>query len=482
MPGRTGLRSAKSSLNNELLIHKTVRVTDPGPVVFKFGGTSLQGGPRILASARLVAAAEGTPVVVVSAMAGVTTELTRIAALPSGTTRNEALEALLDRHRDAARELLEEVGSAHPGSSVQALDLEERIETIAEGLAAELGAESDTRSRTDALVARGEDLSAALMTSALQRLGIPAREIDARKVVRTDAGFGQAVPRDEVTVRLAWKHLFPLVSQGVVPVMQGFIGADDEGRTTTLGRGGSDFTAAIVGAALEVRQVTIWTDVDGIYSADPNRIPGARIIAELGFEEAVELAYFGARVIHPAAAKHAVARGVSLRIRNSFNAEAPGTLIRSDRRESPGVAALAYKPGTALIRVRSRPHFMAYGFLARVFEVLTRHGVPVDLVATSHTSTAFTVDRGEELGAVEKALQEVAEVTVVDGLGTVSAIGRGLLETPGVTGEIFRVLGSTPIHLISQASDTSLSFLVSEAEGPDVVRRLHEVLVEGRDA
>ena len=455
-------------------------MTDSGPVVFKFGGTSVGGGHRIRDSARLVAAAEATPVVVVSAMAGVTTELTRIAALPSGSSRTDALRTLLERHREAARLVSDEGVPGGPHSD--RLALERRIEAVGEALARGLEDDGDPRIRTDALVARGEDLSAALMAAALRSLGVPAREVDARKVVRTDAGFGQAIPRDEVTVRLAWKHLFPLVSKGVVPVMQGFIGADDQGRTTTLGRGGSDFTAAIVGAALEARQVTIWTDVDGIYSADPNRIPGARIIQELGFEEAVELAYFGARVIHPAAAKHAVARGVSLRIRNSFNPEAPGTLIRSDRRETPGVAALAYKPGTALIRVRSRPHFMAYGFLSRVFQVLARHGVPVDLVATSHTSTAFTVDRGEELGLVEEALREVAEVKVVDGLGTVSAIGRGLLETPGVTGEIFRVLGSTPVHLISQASDTSLSFLVSEAEGPEVVRRLHETLVEGPSA
>ena len=456
-------------------------MTDSDPVVFKFGGTSVGGGHRIRESARLVAAAGATPVVVVSAMAGVTAELTRIAALPSGPRRMDALRTLLERHREAARQVLGE-DDASGGPSSPRTALEQRIEAVGEALARELEADGDPRVRTDALVARGEDLSSALMAAALRDLGVPAQEVDARKVVRTDAGFGQAIPRDEVTVRLAWKHLFPLVSEGVVPVMQGFIGADDQGRTTTLGRGGSDFTAAIVGAALEARQVTIWTDVDGIYSADPNRIPGARIIQELGFEEAVELAYFGARVIHPAAAKHAVARGVSLRIRNSFNPGAPGTLIRSDRRETPGVAALAYKPGTALIRVRSRPHFMAYGFLSRVFQVLARHGVPVDLVATSHTSTAFTVDRGEELGAVEEALRDVAEVKVVDGLGTVSAIGRGLLETPGVTGEIFRVLASTPVHLISQASDTSLSFLVSEAEGPEVVRRLHETLVEGPDA
>lgn len=457
-------------------------MTDSGPAVYKFGGTSVDGGDRIRRAVDLIKGARGVPVVVVSAMAGVTSELERLAFLPSGDRRDEGLADLARSHLHAAREAL--AGTQDGGEELARV--EERIRRILETIQEAIGRDSSEpdatdptdESRLDEVVAAGEDLSAAIMAAALRARGTPAVEVDARRVVRTDARFGRAAPQDETTVRLAWELLGPLLARGTVPVMQGFVGADDQGRTTTLGRGGSDFTAAIVGAALGAAEVTIWTDVDGIFTADPNQVPGARVMPELGYEEAVELAYFGARVIHPAAAKHAVGRRVALRIRNAFRPDVPGTLVRPDRRDAPGVAALAYKPGTALIRVRSRPLFMAYGFLSRVFEVLTRHRVPVDLVATSHTSTAFTVDRSERLRAVRASLEEFAEVEILDGLGTVSTIGRGLLDAPGVVGRIFQELGTTPIHLISQATGTSLSFLVAEADGPELVRRLHRSLIE----
>lgn len=460
-------------------------MTDPGPAVYKFGGTSVYGGDRIRRAVDLIKGARGVPVVVVSAMAGVTSELERLASLPSGDRRDEGLADLARSHLHAAREAL----AGAPDGGEELAQVEERVRRIFETIRDAIGRDSSQpdasdradetdESRLDEVVAAGEDLSAAIMAAALRARGTPAVEVDARRVVRTDARFGRAAPQDETTVRLAWELLGPVLARGTVPVMQGFVGADDQGRTTTLGRGGSDFTAAIVGAALGAAEVTIWTDVDGIFTADPNQVPGARVMPELGYEEAVELAYFGARVIHPAAAKHAVGRRVALRIRNAFRPDVPGTLVRPDRRDAPGVAALAYKPGTALIRVRSRPLFMAYGFLSRVFEVLTRHRVPVDLVATSHTSTAFTVDRSERLHAVRASLEEFADVEILDGLGTVSAIGRGLLDAPGVVGRIFQELGTTPIHLISQATGTSLSFLVAEDDGPELVRRLHQGLIE----
>ena len=183
-------------------------------------------------------------------------------------------------------------------------------------------------------------MSVELMMVALRREGLEAEVVDARRVVRTDDGFGRAVPCDEETKALVRELLSPLLQSGKVPVLQGFVAATAEGVTTTLGRGGSDFTAAIVGAALGAEDVSIWTDVDGVMSADPTLVEGARTIGELGYEEAVELAYFGARAIHPAAAKHAAARYISLRIKNSFRPEEPGTLIRHDRRRAVGVAAV----------------------------------------------------------------------------------------------------------------------------------------------
>jgi aspartate kinase len=302
--------------------------------------------------------------------------------------------------------------------------------------------------------------------------------VDARSVVRTDDRVGGAVPEDEETARLIREVLGPLLEAGRVPVLQGFVGATEDGTTTTLGRGGSDFTAAIIGAALGAEEVGIWTDVDGVLSAEPRHVGAARVLAELGYEEAVELAYFGAKVIHPAAAKHAAAGDVSLRVRNTGRPESAGTLIRHDVRRAAGVAAVAYKPSVTLVTVRSRPMFMAYGFLARVFDVLARHRLPVDLVATSHTSTAFTLDARAGMGAAAEELGRFAEVEVVPDLATVSVVGHGLLRRPGIAAGVFSALGATPVHLISQASDVCLSFLVAEGQAPGVVRRLHAELIE----
>jgi aspartate kinase len=345
--------------------------------------------------------------------------------------------------------------------------------------AAEGGEEA--KRRADELAAAGEDLSAELMAGALEAEGLQARVVDARTVVRTDGRFGGAIPRDEETARLVRDVVGAVLARGEVPVLQGFVGATDDGATTTLGRGGSDFTAAIVGAALGADEVSIWTDVDGVMSADPAQVGGARVLPELGYEEAVELAYFGAKAIHPAAAKHAAARDLSLRIRNSFRPQAPGTRIRPDRPRAPAVAAIAYRPGVTLIKVRSRPMFMAYGFLARTFEVLARHRLPVDLVATSHTSTAFTIDEREGLDTARMELSEFAEVEIVPDLATVSVIGQGLLRRPGIAARVFAALEGTPVQLISQAADVALSFLVDAGSAPDVVRRLHRDLIEDEE-
>ena len=263
-------------------------------------------------------------------------------------------------------------------------------------------------------------------------------------------------------------------------MVQGFIGSEAGGSTTTLGRGGSDFTAALLGAALDASEVVIWTDVDGMYSGDPNLVRAAEVLPEVGFGEAVELAYFGARVVHPSAVKHAIARDVLLRIKNAFAPEREGTLIHFDRRATAAFAAVANKTDVALIEVRAFPTAMAYGFLAPVFAVLASHQVPVDLVATSHSSTAFTVDRDQELTEVRRALSVFSEVDVIEDVATVTVVGRGLLREPGLDALVFWAVEKTPVYLISQASDVSISFVVDEVEAPELVRKLHLSLIELR--
>ena len=448
-------------------------------IVYKFGGTSLADADRIRRAARLVRDCGDRPVVVVSALAGVTDQLVALAEQVAKGAETEVawrLSALRLRHEEVADALLE--------SSEETASVLESIEAAMERLRSATpppGGEAGSDARlADEVTAVGEDLSAVLMAAALRQEGLTAEVMDARKVVRTDDRFGGAALRDDETAKQVLDLLGPLLDRGVVPVLQGFVGATDAGVTTTLGRGGSDFTAAIIGAALGAEDVSLWTDVDGVMSAEPEHVEKAEVLPELGYEEAVELAYFGARVIHPAAAKHAAARDISLRVRNAQRPEAQGTIIRHDQRRAVGVAAVACKPSVTLIKVRSRPRFMAYGFLARVFEVLARHSTPVDLVATSHTSTSFTVHETEELDDVQGELRQFAEVEVVPDLATVSVVGHGLLRQLGIAARVFSTLSHTSVHLISQASDVSLSFLVSAADAPGVVRRLHAELIESR--
>ncbi len=446
--------------------------------VHKFGGTSLEDAGRIRAAAELVRDGGSPSVVVASAMAGVTDYLAGLAADPP----REGLEGLAERHRVVARDLARETGLDGSRLQTALAELDRVLAGVGQILdeLAETPEGSERQLGVHEVLAAGEDLSVVLVALTLEGLGLEPEVVDARSVVRTEAPeAGLAVPRDEVAYELARVRLMPLLEEGRTPVLQGFVGATAEGRTTTLGRGGSDFTAALVGAALEAEEVTIWTDVDGIFSADPRIAEGVRILPEMGFEEAVELAYFGARVIHPAAAKHAVAREVDLVIRNSLDPERPGTRIRCDLREAPGVAAVAHKASVILISVRCRPLFMAHGFLARVFGVLAGHGLSVDLVATSHTSTAFTVDRDEELEEVLDELREFAEVEVSRDLAVVSVVGRGLLQRPGLLARVLDLLGDVPVHLVSQASDVSLNLLVADEAAPAVVRRIHAAVRDG---
>ncbi|HSM05107.1 MAG TPA: aspartate kinase [Longimicrobiales bacterium] len=438
-----------------------------GPVVYKFGGSSLADADRVRHVAGLVERMPLPPAVVVSATGSTTDRLLEVLANEPGARRS-ALTAIVQDHRELLRKL-----GAGPDLTAE---LDRRVAAAEEALDS-LDAAAAVAQGADGVLALGEDLAALALVAALRERGVPARHVDARTVIRTDAAFGFANPaeaaiRDQVSTRL-----LPVLSGGEVGVVQGFVGATADGRTTTLGRGGSDLTATLLGAALDSVAVHIWTDVEGVLSADPRLVEHPRVLDVVGFEEAIELAYFGARVLHSGAAKQAVARGVPVRIRSTFAPERDGTLILPERWGGAGIAAVAAKHQVSLIKVRARRSALPYGFLARVFEVLARHRLAVDLVATSHTSTAFTVDESEEIHDVARELVEVAEVDVRTGLATVTVVGNGLLREPGFDARVFGAVGFTPIHLVSQASDVSLSLVVDGDDAEALVRRLHEELV-----
>lgn len=437
----------------------------PRPTLYKFGGSSLADAGRIRAVAELVAGGPRPLVVVVSAMGGTTDRLSALCrreAVPGGP---EALEA---RYREVtgALELADEV-------------VEEglvRLRRLAEDLEAE-----PSPARDDSVLSCGEDLSAPLVAAAVEAAGAPAVAVDARRIIRTDSRFGAGIPEAQAIRALARDVCAPYLLAGKVVVTQGFVGATSDGRTTTLGRGGSDFTAALLGGALDAETVHIWTDVDGVRSGDPRQVRRPRLVEELGFEEAVELSWAGARVLHPVAAKWAVSQGVPLRIRSTFHPELPGTVIRNDVREAATIAAVTAKPDVTLLKVRSRPWALPYGFLARVFDVLAGHRLEVDLVATSHSSTALTLDGSADLEPLERELRAFAEVESRSGLTTVTVVGHGLLARPRENARVFETLADTPVHLISQASDVSVSLVVDGDRAAGVVERLHRALVEEED-
>ena len=444
-----------------------------GPLVYKFGGSSVGDAHRLRHVASLVAAAPDPPVVVVSALAGTTDLLVEAARLhASGGDLGPLLQDLRRMHHAVAQEVAR-------GDESLALRLTDAIARIISSVPPEPGSAGGSEAG-DRIRAAGEDLAALLLAGAIEAEGHDVEAIDARLLIRTDACHGAASP-DESAIRLAAEALvMPRLAEGTIVVTQGFVGATVDGATTTLGRGGSDLTASLIGSAIGAREVHIWTDVEGVLSGDPRAVENPRVLDELGFEEAVELAYFGAKVLHPGAAKHAVSRGLEVRIRSTFAPERPGTRILRDRWGAPEIAAVAYKRDVALVQVRSHPSAIPYGFLARVFEVLTRHRLPVDLVATSHTSTAVTLDAAAEVSAAAEELGRFADVTVRTGLATITVVGHGLLEEPGVDARVFQVVDRTPVHLVSQASNVSLSFVVDADDAPPLVRRLHHALIERR--
>ncbi len=443
------------------------------PVVYKFGGTSLDGPARLREVARLVEEGPRPLAVVVSAMAGVTDLLQRLARpeLPTPTTVDDVVTEVRRRHLEALTALFE---GADPLPLQTACGrVEARLAQLREDARA---AHGPGRMRADATLSAGEDLAQILMLAALEARGVPAAPVDAREVLVTDARFGRAVPDRDATRKACAARLLPALGGHGIAVLQGFVGATPEGHTTTLGRGGSDFSATILGGALDAEMVHIWTDVEGVLSGDPRQVDAPALLPEVGFEELVELAWAGAHVLHPVAAKWAVAEGVELSIRNTFRPERPGTRVRHDARSS-AIAAVTAKRGVALIKVRSHPVALPYGFLARVFGVLGTHRLEVDLVATSHSSTAFTIDDSSDLTGVGAELGTFSDVEIVRRLVTITVVGRGLMARPGVDAQIFAAVGDTPVHLVSQASDVSLSLVVDADHADDLIRKLHAELI-----
>jgi len=452
-------------------------------IVMKFGGTSVQDAAAINQAATIVASrSERAPIVVVSAMSRVTDTLIRMAVAARdrkvGTAISD-LEALRLRHVSTARELLEEsrvtVDGRRLRDSVE-LEIENQHREL-ENLIRSVSTLGELTARTqDAVVSFGERLSSVIITAVFQQRGLPAQLVDSRSFIITDDHFTGATPDVSEIARRAREVLMPLVQSGRVPVAQGFIGSTLEGVTTTIGRGGSDYTAALIGAALEAESIEIWTDVDGLMTTDPRVVPRAKRIRVISFAEASELSYFGARVLHPSTVLPAVEKAIPVHIYNTHNPSCEGTLIVAQPRASSAlIKSIAFKRGVTIVNVTSTRMLLAYGFLRTIFEVFDRHETSVDVVTTSEVSVSMTLDNTERLEGIKRDLSGIGEVAVERSKAIVCVVGDNLKFTPGVAARLFKAVDHTNVNMISQgASEINLTFVIDEAEVNRVVGLLHE--------
>jgi aspartate kinase len=454
------------------------------PRVLKFGGSSLADATCLRRVARLVVdALPAAPLVVVSAMGKTTDALFSAAEAARRDDLAGALATLSEveaAHRAAAADLFD---GREPGSVTRLFDEAfDGLRLLLRGVA--LLRELTPRTN-DAVVAHGELLASGLLAGLLQSLpACSARWVDARRVMKTDASFGAAQPRPASLRALAGAHLAPHLGAGRVVVTQGYVGAADDGSTTTLGRGGSDYSAALFGAALDAAEVQIWTDVEGVLTCDPRIVPGALPVPELGFEEAAELAAFGAKVLHPATIQPAVESAIPVTVRHT---ERPGgrftTItgrVAADRSGRP-VTALAARGPLTVLTVTSTRMLEQSGFLARLFEVFARQRVSVDLVATAEVSVSLTVDPLPEatLRSLVEELSRFARVDVREGRALVAIVGERLRRTSGVAARAFGALDGINVEMISMgANEINLSLVVREESRVDALRRLHRAFFE----
>lgn len=445
-------------------------------IVAKFGGTSVADFEAMNRSADVVLQDASTRLVVLSASAGITNLLVTLAEGQQAPQR----AVLLDDIRRIQYAIVDRLQRPE----VIRDEIDRMIDNIS--MLSEAASLATSNALTDELVSHGELMSSLLFVEILRERQVNAEWFDVRKVMRTDDHFGRAVPDVQVLAELATAQLQPRIEQALV-ITQGFIGSESEGRTTTLGRGGSDYTAALLGEALNAARVDIWTDVPGIYTTDPRVVPTAKRIDEITFEEAAEMATFGAKVLHPATLLPAVRRGIPVFVGSSKDPSAGGTRVCNETRNPPLFRALALRRKQTLLTLHSLNMLHTFGFLAELFNILARHNVSVDLITTSEVSVALTLDTTGSTStsaslltqALLTELSSLCRVEVEEDLALVAIIGNQLSKACGVGKEVFGVLDPFNLRMICYgASSYNLCFLVPGNDAESVVRTLHRNLFE----
>ncbi|ANI30361.1 aspartate kinase [Yersinia entomophaga] len=445
-------------------------------VVAKFGGTSVADFTAMSRSADVVLSHPDVRLVVLSASAGVTNLLV---ALAEGCEPEQRAF-----HLDEIRHIQYAILDNLKESSVVRDEIDRMLDNIA--MLSEAASLATSTALTDELVSHGELMSTLLFVEIIRQRDVAVEWFDVRKVMRTNDRFGRAEPDTQALAELARAQLAPRLAEAII-VTQGFIGSEAKGRTTTLGRGGSDYTAALLGEALSLSRVDIWTDVPGIYTTDPRVVPQAQRIDKIAFEEAAEMATFGAKVLHPATLLPAVRSDIPVFVGSSKDPAAGGTLVCNKTENPPLFRALALRRKQTLVTLHSLNMLHARGFLAEVFNILARHNISVDLITTSEVSVALTLDTtgststGESLltTSLLTELSSLCRVEVEENLALVAIIGNQLSQAYGVGKEVFGVLDPFNIRMICYgASSNNLCFLVPGDDAEQVVKTLHHNLFE----
>lgn len=448
--------------------------------VAKFGGTSMADFAAMDRCAQIVMADDNIRLVVVSASSGITNKLTALAS-PSCTEENrQAVMTEITEQHNAILASISNEQVAKIQLDYLLMSLDRASAQIAKGHSLQL---------VDELLSFGELLSSLIFTQVLKRHSPTAELFDARTVMQTDSHFSHAEPKIDQIKIMTEQWLLSRVQNNVV-VTQGFIGSDENGKTTTLGRGGSDYSAALFAEALDANNLQIWTDVDGVYTTDPRVAPNAQQIPELSFNEAAELSTFGAKVLHPSTLWPAIRQNINVFVGTSRDSTAAGTWIKKEINSSPNYRAIATRSNQTLITVNSLNMLHSYGFLAKVFAVLAEHKISVDLVTTSEVSVALTLDVVGSQAETDSGLcllhQEVidqlsklGEVKIKHGLALIAVVGNGIEQQSGVSARIFSTISPYNLRMICHgASGHNICFLVEQHEANDVVCSLHRELFE----
>jgi aspartate kinase len=451
----------------------------------KFGGTSVEDAAAIRRTAAIVRGRRDKglqPIVIVSAMSKVTDQLLACASAAGVGDKAGALALsarLRSRHLETAAALL----TTPSLSKLQSLIQHEfdSLDDLLRGIAAvgEL-----TPRTADLVVSFGERLSSQIVAAAFEASGLNGAHLDARLCIVTDDQYGKAIPQEALIEGRMQQHVMPLLEQGLVPVMGGFIGATEKGVTTTLGRGGSDFSAALVGGALHAGAIEIWTDVNGIMTTDPRICPDALRVKTISFEEAAELAYFGAKVLHPATILPAVQKNIPVWVLNSHNAANEGTRISAVAPPctSPFKSIAAKKKLTIVDIVASRM-LMSHGYLKAVFDIFDKHKVAIDMVSTSEVSISVTVDTSDRLPLVAEDLAKIADVNYESNKALICLVGEDIRGHAGIAGKVFTAVEHVNVRMISQgASEINMSFMVEEEDAAEAIRSLHARFFADPDA